>query len=187
MQEKEHVVNILEQANQAIKKQDVVKLKELSNKTIHSASIYQDPDNIAIALILYSLSKIIERKSYRTYPGWKKFEKTYENSINKAISDLKKSDIDHYRIHINNIRESVKKLTGNFKKHIEDVFRKASINKASRLYEHGISAEKTAKILGITLWELNQYAGQTGIADVNLAYTLDLSKRIKLAEDAFKK
>ena len=79
MQEKEHVIKILEQAKQAIKKQDVIKLKDLSNKTIHSASIYQDPDNIAVAIILYSLSKIIERKTYRDYPGWKKFEKIRED------------------------------------------------------------------------------------------------------------
>ena len=70
---------------------------------------------------------------------------------------------------------------------MQEVFRKASVNKASRLHEHGISLHKTARILGVTLWELNRYVGQTGIADVNLAYTLDLGKRIKQAEGIFVK
>ena len=38
--------------------------------------------------------------------------------------------------------------------------RKASINKASRIYEHGISLGKTAQLLGITQWELTEYTGQ---------------------------
>jgi len=187
MQEKEHVINILEQAKQAINQKDVSKIRNLSNQTLHSASIYQDPDNISIAVILYSLSKVIERTDYRQLKDWKKFESIYKNSLDKAIKDLKRNDLDHYRIHMEEIRSAIKKISGNLKKYIAEVFRKASINKASRLHEHGLSAEKTAKILGITLWELNQYIGKTGIADVNLAYTMDLSKRIKLAENMFAK
>ena len=45
--------------------------------------------------------------------------------------------------------------------------------------------EKTSKLLGITLWELAEYAGQTGIADVNLGVTMPIKQRIKLAEEIF--
>jgi hypothetical protein len=187
MREKEHVIDVLEKAEKAIKQGDVIELKNLSDKTIHSASIYQDPDNVAVAVVLYALSKIIERERYQEYKDWDIFQKAYEVSIKRAIIALKKDDIEEYRQHIAEIRKAVKTLGGNFKKHMELVFRKAQINKASRLYEHGLSAEKTAKILGITLWELNQYVGQTGIADVNLAYTKELDDRIKLAENIFRK
>jgi len=86
MQEKEHVLEVLEQAKKAIRDEDVIKLKELSNQTIHSSAIEQDPDNIAVAVILYSLSKIIERVRYREYKEWPKFQKTYEKSIENAIT-----------------------------------------------------------------------------------------------------
>jgi hypothetical protein len=46
--------------------------------------------------------------------------------------------------------------------------------------------EKTAKILGISLWELAEYAGQTHIADQNLSVTMPIQQRIKLAEEIFK-
>ena len=46
--------------------------------------------------------------------------------------------------------------------------------------------EQTAKILGISVWELAEYAGQTGIADVNYAITMPIRERIKIAEGAFK-
>jgi len=185
MQEVDHVIRVLEEAKIALKKDDSVKIRELSNKTLHSASIYQDPDNISIAVILYALSKIIERENYKQYAGWNKFEKAYLLALDKAINDLKKENIPHYRKHIGEIRKAIRALSGNLKTYIDEVFRKAEINKASRLHEHGLSAAKTAKILGITLWELNKYVGQTGIADVNLAYTRDLDIRIKAAQEMF--
>ena len=46
--------------------------------------------------------------------------------------------------------------------------------------------EKTSRLLGISIWELAEYAGQTGIADVNLSVTMPVKKRIKLAEDFFR-
>ena len=55
------------------------------------------------------------------------------------------------------------------------------IKKASRIYEHGISMQKTAKLLGISIWELAEYSGQTGISNVNLSITLDVKERIKNA------
>jgi len=186
MQEKENVIEMLEKAVKAIKQEDVIAIKDLSNRTLHTSAIYQDPDNINVAVVLYALSKILERTRYHEMEGWAKFIKTYEDSLGNALIALKRNDIDAYRSQINRIKEAVDKLSGKLKGYIEGVFRKAQINKASRIYEHGISREVAAKILGISLWELNDYVGRTGIADVDLAYTLDIKKRIKNAEDIFR-
>jgi hypothetical protein len=186
MQEKENVIEILQAALKAIKEGDIMVIKELSNRTVHTSSIQQDPDNINIAVILYALSKILERTRYQEMPGWNKFERVYEQSLENALVALKKNDIQVYRDQIARIEEIVDKISGHLKVYIKEVFRKASISKASRLYEHGISREAAAKILGISQWELAQYIGNTGIADVNLAYTLDIKKRLKNAEEMFK-
>ncbi len=185
MYEKEHIIDVLKQVREAVKKEDVIKLKELSNQTIHSASIYQDVDYIMTAVIIYSLSKIIERTNYHTYPNWNKFFNGFMKHIDYAITYLEKNDIDTFREELRKTRRDINKLAGNFKKHIQDVFQKASINKASRIYEHGISMEKTAKLLGVSVWELAEYAGQTGIADVNLSVTMPIKERIKLALKIF--
>jgi len=184
--EKENILRILKEAEQAVKGEDVVRLKQLSNQTVHTASIEQDPDSITVAVIVYSLSKIIERKKYTSYDEWPSFYKKYMNNINKAVISLEKDDIKGFRANIDNIRKEINKLSGRFKKYIQDVFRKAEINKASRLYEHGISMEITAGLLGITLWELAEYAGQTGISDVDLTVTMPVEERIKTAEEIFK-
>jgi hypothetical protein len=186
MQEKEHIISLFEKLRSALSSQDILQIKELSNQTIHSASIDQDPDNIALAVVVYSLSKILERTKYQDYSEWPKFKRTYTSALDNADVALKKGDMLSYRQQISKITDSIKKLTGNFKNYIAEIFRKSQINKASRIYEHGISLEKTAKILGITQWELTQYVGKTGIADVNLAYTKEIKRRLSDVESLFK-
>ncbi len=185
--EKENILRILREARAAVSKEDVVKIKSLSNQTIHSASVEQDADSIAIAVIIYSLSKIIERKSYVEYKEWPSFYKEYINLIDLALKNLEKDNYEEFRKNINQIREEISALSGRFKDYIQDVFRKAEINKASKIYEHGISLEQTAGLLGITLWELAEYSGQTGLSDIDLSVTLPIKQRIKNAEDMFKR
>ena len=184
--EKENLLRILKETKEAIKQEDVIKLKELSNQTIHSASISQDADSITLAVIVYSVSKILERTNYQDYSGWKKYFSSILNHIEHSLLALKKDDESVFRFELKKIRKDISKLTGNFKKHIEEVFQKAEINKASRIYEHGISMEKTAKLLGISMWDLLGYVGKTGIGDVNLSVTMPTKKRIAIAEEAFK-
>lgn len=185
MEEKEHILEVLKKVKTAFKNEDYIEIKNLSNQVIHNASINQDPDCIAVAIVIYSLSKLIERESYKTEKQWPKFFKEYLKNIDDAIAALEKNDIETFRDEIMQIRELMQNLSGNLKKSIDYIFRRAQINKASRIYEHGISMEKTAKILGISIWELAEYAGRTGVGDVNLGITMPIKERIKQAEEVF--
>jgi len=187
MKEKSNVLRILKESLKAIKKEDSISLRNLSNQTIHTASVSQDSDNIVVAVLIYSLSKIIERKeSYKTKPGWDRFYTGILMEIEHSIDALQKDKEEHLRDHLNVLRKKIEGVSGKLKKYIQDVFVKARINKASRIYEHGISMEKTSKLLGITMWDLASYAGQTGISDVKLGRTMNTKERIKLVEDFFK-
>jgi len=184
--EQENVLAVLESAKKAVQEKDVLLLKDLSNRTIHSASIYQDTDSITVAVIIYALHKIFSRPDYPLkYKDWPVFLKTVESSLDKAVNDLKKDRISAFQDDLLNIRKAVTKLSGNFKTYIEEVFRTALISKASRIYEHGISMEQTASLLGITVFELAEYAGKTGISNVDFNITLDIEKRLKKAMEFF--
>lgn len=185
--EKENLSRILQETKIAVKKEDSIKLKELSNQTIHSASIHQDENSIAVAVIVYSLSKLLERTNYQQYGNWKSFFSSFMKHLDRVYSAIKEDDEEKFRFEIKKLRKTIAKLSGNFKKHVEDVFKKAEISKASRIYEHGISMEKTSKLLGITIWELAGYVGQGGIGDVDLNITLPEKERIKIALEMFKK
>lgn len=186
MQEKENVLRILEETKLALKNNDAFKLKELSNQTIHTASMTQDSDNIAVAVIVYSLSKIVERIEYQNLQGWGNFYKIILSSVDNSINAIKSKNDKKLTESLTLIRNTIAKLSGKLKFYIQDVFRKAEINKASKIYEHGISMEKTANLLGITMFELASYAGQKQEMGVPSEQTIGVKSRIKIAEDMFK-
>ncbi len=181
-----NVLRILRETADALEAKDGDKLRKLSNQTIHSVSLVQDPGNIAVAVIVYSLSKIIEREKYHKLEGWDEFYKTILSALEKAIENLENKNEIAFKEDIKKIREAISKISGELKKYIEDIFRKAKINKASKIYEHGISMEQTARILGITLWELANYSGQKELSDVSENKTLRAKDRIKIAEEIFR-
>ena len=186
MQEKENILRIFQETRDAIKSGDSAKIKSLSNQTNNTASLTQDPDNIAVAVIVYSLSKILERENYQKLPGWKNFYVNYLKSIDNVIESLKKNEDDKVRKNLELIRQSIGKISGKLKEYIQDVFRKAEINKASKIYEHGISMEQTANLLGITMFELASYAGQKAGEETDFGKSINEKSRIKLAMEMFK-
>ena len=187
MEEKRHILKVLEQVKTALEGKNYVKIKNLSNTVVHHSSVHQDPDVIAVAVIIYSLSKLIEREDYKEEKNWASFYKGYLKNISDMIKALKVNNIDRFREEVDSNRKLIQNLSGDLKIYITDVFRRAKVNKASRIYEHGISMEKTAKILGVSLWELAEYAGQTRIADQSWSVTMPVKDRIKLAMEIFKK
>ena len=80
VKEKGHILKVLEQIKLALESKDYIKIKHLSNKIIHHSSIHQDPDIISVAVIIYSLSKLLERKDYRKEKNWPTF---YSNFLKR--------------------------------------------------------------------------------------------------------
>ncbi len=186
MKEATNILRIFKEARDLIKSNKPAHLKSLSNQTIHSATIYQDPDNIMSAVLVYSLSKILQRNHYRKMAGWDNFYKTLLKDLDIAITSLEKNKLPEFRRALGRIRNSLNKISSNLKEYTKDVFRKAEINKAFKIYEHGISAEKTAELLGINLWDLASYIGQSSISEAHASQTLSIKERIKYAEEIFK-
>lgn len=185
MQEKEHIISILKDTIKALKTDNYLKLQHLSDETVHSASVYQDTDSISIAVIIYSLSKIISRKDGVNIKNWNSFIKKFTSSLELAIDALKKEKNWSFSAHL---EKAIKLMSSfsNLKPYIKDVIRKAAINKASKLYEHGISLAQTAKLLGITRWELAEYIGQKSVHDNPYNTTISAKKRAEIAMEFFK-
>jgi hypothetical protein len=186
MIEKEHVIQVLKEVERAVKVQDVFLLRELSDKTIHSASVYQDPDSIALAVTIYALSKVFSKTEFRYYKDWNKFLERTTEQIVLAYEFLEKDNLKMFRKKIIKIRKEIN-IFGHLKEYIKNVFYRASINKASRIYEHGISRAETSRLLGISQWELASYAIAPAISDVDLSLTMPIKDRIKFTEELFEK
>ncbi|MBS3073542.1 hypothetical protein J4465_01980 [Candidatus Pacearchaeota archaeon] len=183
--ELKNFLDIIYQTLKAIKSKDLALLRELSNRTIHGASISKDTDSVSIAVIVYSLSKIIGRLDYYEEKQFITFMSGVTKNLESGAIFLKQKNFSKFRSSIKNITSSIDNLSGKLKLYIQDIFREAKINKASRLYEHGISREETANLLGISLWELSEYVGKTGISDVDLSITKPIKERINNTRELF--
>jgi hypothetical protein len=174
---------VLIDTKEALKQKSSVELSHLSNATLHSAAVNQDALNIIVAVLVYALSKVFSRNYYTQLEGWDTFQTSLNASLDEMILACRKNDSKSVLLNAGKIRDSLNLIEGNLGVYIKDVFRKAEVNKAFKLYEHGLSSEQTAKLLGISLWELSSYIGQSTITEAHVSVTMPEKERIKIAED----
>ncbi|MGB9749013.1 MAG: hypothetical protein ACP5OZ_02360 [Candidatus Woesearchaeota archaeon] len=168
-------IRIIEESVNALKQENAIKLKEVSDHTIHNASIFQDEDSITIAVLTYALSKILERGIENRY--W------FEKKLEFAKIQLIKQNIEFYRKMIKEIFSQIARIDSKLKIYVQEVIEKAKIKKGAKLYYHGISMARTASVLGITQWELMNYIGK--LEEPRTA-TANIKGRISFARKLFK-
>lgn len=175
---KKDLLKVLKKAQREINKGNTKRLKNLSDLTIHNTSIFQDPDSLALAVIIYAISKLIER-----WGAESEHAEQARNLLGSAHFSLEEGKIDQYREKIKHLAEFTATVDKEFKVYVEKVLEKANIKKGSRLYEYGISAARSAELLGIGQWELMNYVGRTRIHDEELV--TEVGQRLDLARSLF--
>lgn len=152
---KDDILNTLSKVIDALKKEEYALLPELSNHTIHDASIFQEDDPLTIAVIVYALSKVIQRclEKGQTSPN-------VIPSLEQAEESLRAGDDNAYRATMKNLLRQIGEYDKQLKLYIQEVIEKAKIKKASKLHEHGISIARTAELLGLSQWELQSYVSR---------------------------
>lgn len=177
---KKDILSILSEVISILKvkeDKDIIELRELSNKTVHNSSIFQDEDSISIAILVYSLSKVIERKKQIDY-------KEIISFLNGAKISLLKNDLKEYKNSIKKTFDFIAKIDSRLKLYVEELIEKSRIKKGSRIYEHGISLARVAELLGISEWELMSYVGKTQMIDVEKE-KFDAKSRLKFTRKMF--
>ncbi len=186
MQEANHIIDVLTKARYSLEKEDTKELRNLSDQTIHSASVYQHTDYILVATIIYALSKIVERKDKIHIKNWTQFIRDINTFLSLAISSIQRGKHSEFIKFLSKTKRCIENSSQNLKPIIEELLRKASINKASKIYEHGISLSKTTKLLGVTPWELSEYIGEKENTQTKLNKTIDAKQRMQMAMEFFK-
>ena len=181
-----HIIDVIQQAKTALKEKDALKLKELSDQTAHASSVFQKDRYINIAVLLYALNKIVQRRHDYHIKDWPGFVKKVDKTFSDAIDALEKEKLGVCDKCLDRTKKAIESISKDLKPHMEELLRKAAINKAIKIHEHGPSKEKTAKLLGISQWELNEYAGQKmGKTDAKLSTTINTKQRVKMAMEFF--
>ena len=166
---KKDILSILDSAINILaseEEKDLLELGELSDHIIHSATIFQDEDSVSVALLIYSIYKVLARGAEK--------DKIYcqiESMIKQGRAALTTNDFDVFRKKIRNIFSVLQRIDRRLSIYFQELLEKAKLKKGSKIYEHGVSVARVAQIVGISQWELMGYVGQTespeyGVRDV---------------------
>jgi hypothetical protein len=153
-----------------------VELKELSDHTIHNASVFQDECSVSVAVFLYSLSKIIERSEDRI-----NFQ-TLILKIEKVVKTIEDNDEQKFTDSMRSLIKDISALDNRIKLYVKEVVTQAQIKKGSKLCEHGLSCGKASEVLGVSQWELMDYMGKTMLNE-SVPNIIDTKSRLSLARE----
>ncbi len=137
------------------------KILQWSNHVIHNASIYQSELSIGVAVLIYSIGKILMREKLQAGKEFKEFLEKIKEGLRNVIEHLEKREIKEATVEIDKLLEMIKSKDEEYKKYVMYVIQKAKIKKADVIYEHGLSLGRVASLLNVTKWELLDYIGKT--------------------------
>lgn len=173
----DETLNILEVREE----KDIVELSEVSNHVVHNMSVYQDEDSISIAVLIYSIYKVIERPGFLSDANYRRVV----DLLKIAKGYLEQDNISKYRAAIHRLFTLIGSIDRQLKLYIEEVVTKARIKKGGGLFEHGLSLGRAAELMGISQWELQEYVGRTQIFERD-AFGDDVKARLRFARKLFR-
>ena len=173
---KEDIIAVLRNAMTAIHNGDLVGLREESDHIIHCSAIFQRQESIQTAVVVYALSKILERG--------KTIDAKVLDAITKAIDFIGMDNLRGFNTEIKAIFDMISVVDDQLSKYMQHIVTEAQIKKGSRIYEHGISLGQTAKIFGLSQWELMKYVGKTTMSET-MGDTVPIKQRITFARGLF--
>lgn len=154
---------------------DYLGLRELSNHTVHNASIFTDEFSTTAAVIVYSLSKVGQRRLIDN--------RQIRATITGMLGELVMGHDEGYQRLQKQLLEQISQADRGFREHVDEVLTQARIKKGWKLYDHGISLGVSSELLGISEWELMNYVGNTTTPD---QLKTDVRSRLAFARQLFR-
>ncbi len=154
---KKEIVHDLTQAIEILGEKDIKdfeELKELSDHAIENVALYKDLDIISITVLIYSIYKVATLVK----------DSDHQELVNRLISareNLKQNKFGKYNSSIRSLFAIVKRSNARVKVHLQDVMQAARIKKGTVLLERGLSIGQAAGLMGLSNWDLQEYAGKT--------------------------
>lgn len=180
-QVKEDILAVIKKVIIVFRTKNYFDLRDISNQTTHSASMYGDEDAISIAVVIYSIFKIVSRDFY---------DHGLDDGILaqflRAQQSLEKNNLSLFRQTLQSIFKNLSRQDPTLRRHLKSIIYHAQTVKGSRLYEHGVSLATAAQILGVSHWDLMSYVGKTGIPEATRdTGAEDMKRRIRFARSLF--
>ena len=156
---------------------DLRELKELSDHAIEDVAVEKDLDLISITVLIYSIYKVLESLPDVDYSN-------IIDQLQEAADVLQRGNLGAYNKSIKQLYDIIRKSDAKVKVHFQDVMDAARIKKGTTLLEHGLSMGQAAGLMGLSNWDLQEYASKTTALDVH-DEGFPAKKRLQLAFKLF--
>lgn len=152
----------IQQALVAFEKGDIVGMKNLSNNLIRDAAVTQETETIRLAMISYTLCKIMQKGYYRKDQiRWNGFTTELNDHLRQLIEACESERRDKITPILDHIFDDIRILDESFGKYIEKITNKAIVKKGSTLYSLGLSLGMASQLSGASKWEILHFSGKT--------------------------
>ena len=186
---KKDILEEIKNVKMALDNRDINALLGWSDRTIHCATIYQDQRAIYVAILTYSLAKLIEKQKIqeRYEEEWEDFMRGISENIEATTKFLESGDIRRFEESLRSMLKTIMEFDKSFSEYVQHVLDFAKIQKGEKLYAHGLSLSSVAQLLGISKWELMPKVGETTTHDHELFVTKTVKERLEEAKSLFKR
>ena len=134
-------------------------------------------DAVSVAVLLYSLFKVSS--------CWEQSDKDeIVTQLKIALTSLQKNSFGKYNGAIKKLFSHVKSCSAKVKDHLSDVMQAARIKKSTILFQKGLSIGQAAGLMGLSNWDLQQYASKT-VAAEPFKVSAPAKKRLQFALKLF--
>lgn len=152
---------------------DIEELKILSDHAVEDVALHKDLDLISVTVLIYSLYKIIKQISEPDYQA-------LLSELKFAKISLEEGQLGEYNKNIKSLFQIVKRANARVREHLADVMHAARIKKGTVLLSKGLSLGQAAGLMGLTNWDLQQYASRTLALELGKEVT-SAKKRVETA------
>ena len=173
---KNDLQSIIQNTIRKVEKEDTFALADISDHTIHNASIFQDKESLTIAVIIYALSKLGDKLRL--------IKRELIPQLRQSLQYLKATNFKAYDKTIEKVVRTISRIDKKMNLYIQHIINRPEIKKGSKIYDHGISLGQTADILGLSQWELMNYIGKTKLSD-KFDDQINVLERINFARSLF--
>lgn len=154
---KKELLTIFSQAIQLLEAKDetsLEKLKQLSDQAVEAVALHKDLDLISVTVLLYSFYKIAPSLPPEDYQD-------LLTELKLAKDHLQQTRFRRYNQSIKTLFNLTRKSNAKIKTHLQDVLHAARIKKGEVLLSKGLSLGQAAGLMGLSNWDLQEYAGHT--------------------------
>jgi len=184
---REDILSVLVNVKKHFNKDDAQSVLEWSDRIIHSMSVYQDARTITLAIVAYSLGKVLGNRKLRQHAkAWSEFKTRVNQDLSLAIKSVEQNEWKKYASVLRDLIRAVASIDYNFSDYLNFIITGAKVKKGSAMHRHGISLSRVAEVLGISLWELMEYTGKKKLFDDIKDDGVSVSTRYNKAKLLFK-